>query len=256
MERNKEINRFLIEDFENRLFLEPDFRLHSIRKKLFNVISTYNPEVIVKAGIGSGRLLLDIAEEFDSYIVAVEPSFEVITEFLKVFGQHEFIDRIRFINGNFYAFPVDYYAANLIIDIDNFNIIDTARAVDEFRRALHFEAHLFIGTVVLQNEDIDGIYDEYMRRMMPIHNDYYILDDLKTFMGLNEFKFIKGNVEYYESDVDEKVDFCSDIFEGPSGEPSAYLMDNKKKFSALYKYNSGKLLEPYFTGLFMRIKPE
>jgi hypothetical protein len=64
--------------------------------------------------------------------VVVEPSIAAISEFKARYSGEEKAADIRFIVGDFNNFPVDYYAADLIICIDNLNFIESGSAIDEF----------------------------------------------------------------------------------------------------------------------------
>ena len=195
MNRSEEIIKLLEHDSGRNFVIEPESRLEKIREILFNEIKRTDPRVIIKTGIGNDRLLIDIINNFDSYIVVVEPSFRNIEAFVEKYKGDKILDRLKIINGNFSALPIDYYAANLIICIDLLDILDSAKVIDELREALDFESKLFIGTIVLNEDDLDGIFDEFMRFISPIHNDYYLADDLNTIMDLNGFININMNID-------------------------------------------------------------
>ncbi|MCU0849174.1 MAG: class I SAM-dependent methyltransferase [Spirochaetes bacterium] len=255
MERTGEIIKFIEFDFDNGVFLEPESRREMLREKLFDVMKTYNPGVVVKAGLGRGDLVYDLAAQFESYIVVVDPSLKVIMEFTSRHGDDPVMKKIRFINGDFNSLPVDYYAADLLVCIDYLDILETGRVIDEFRRCLQFEGILFLGMIVLDDQDLEGVYDDLVRSMLPLHNDYYLQDDLKTVLDLNEFKFIKGGTEKFDENILEKIKYCSGLY-GGAGDPAGILEREGDGFRKFYGLNEGRLSISYYTGLFRRKKYE
>ena len=83
MTRIKEIGKFIEFDSRDNIYLEPTVRHNAIKERLFDVIKTYNPGVILKAGLGNGKILMEIAREFKSYLLVVEPSLNIIHDFLQ-----------------------------------------------------------------------------------------------------------------------------------------------------------------------------
>jgi ubiquinone/menaquinone biosynthesis C-methylase UbiE len=256
MGRLNEIISFIEHDFSRRTVIEPERRLQKVRDSLADVIKTYNPGVIVKAGVGGGDLLYDLAKTPGSYIVAVEPSTTVISEFMNRHAGDEAAERIHFINGEFNQFPVDYYAADLLVCVDMMDILETGTVVDEFRRALQFDGILFLAGTVLNDEDVEGLYDDFMRSAFPLHNDYYLRDDLKTVMDLNDFKFIKGHLEHFSIDLAELVDYFRAFYGEGTGDPMKLVEQHGGEFAALYKLKGTVMSEPYYISIFMRNKPE
>ena len=256
MNRTDELKRFIEYDYENDGVIEPEKRAQDLLTRLEDIIAAFTPAVIVKAGVGSGTLLAGIAKAGDAYIVVVEPSMKVISSFMQEHGQDDGIDRVHFINGEFNDFPVDYYAADLLVSIDNFDFIESGRALDEFRRALQFEGLLFIGTVIIEKDDIEGVYDDFIRTLFPLHNDYYLEQDLKTFMELNEFSFVRGSSTSYEADLGRRMSYFSAFTGRDTSAPSEFLNGHSKDFERLYSLSGDSISEPYFTGVFRRIKPD
>lgn len=255
MERLKKLQEWSIYEFDKKYFIEPDSRHNMVMEKIRDVVKTYNPKIIIKAGLGNGSVLLDLVNELHGVtLVVVEPSLKVIESFIAANCTNEKIQDVGFINGDFRNLPVDYYAADLIISIDNLDIQETAPVIDEFRRALQFDGHLLFAGIVLDDDDVDGVYDDFMRGLSPLHNDYYIKDDLKTFLNLKDFTFIKGKVESFEYDIEQIIDHIKGLYGLDSFKASEYIEENRSVFTELYGMSEGKLLIPYFTGLFMRRK--
>ena len=256
MERLDEVRSFLEFDRAHGGYVEPAERLDAVRERLFDVLHTYNPGVIVKAGLGNGKLLEEMEEKSDAYIVVVEPSIGSIRDFM---GRCEpsVRERVRFINGEFHDFPVDYYKADLLVCVDCLDIFDSSRSIDEFKRALQFEGILFLCTVVLDNEDTDGVYDEVMHAVFPLHNDFYLEDDLKTFLELKEFRFIKGSVLKFRKELRKEAAYFGRHF-GDMSESAmhALLEGNADLLRRLYAMDGdARVDEPYMIGCFMRNKP-
>lgn len=255
MNRLKKLQEFNIYESTRKYFFEPDSRHELLKERVYDVLTTYKPEVVVKAGIGSGNLILDIMQDYvKTVLIVVEPSLRVINEFIEKNKDNPVIKNIRFINGEYLRFPVDYYAADFIICIDNLDIIESAPVMDEFRRALEFEGYFLFGGVVLHDDDLDGVYDDYMKIIFPLHNDYYLKDDLKTFLDLKDFSFIKGHLEYFDWNLGEMTDYLSGLYDLPLDEASEFLESNQEPFLDFYKLEDNKISLPYFTGLFLRRK--
>lgn len=255
MQRFKKLQQWNIYEFQKKYFIEPDSRHGMVMEKIRDVIKTYNPRVIVKAGLGNGSVLLDLVNDLKGVtLVVVEPSLKIMEQFIAENSENQKLQDIGFINGDFRNLPVDYYAADLIISIDNLDIQETAPVIDEFRRALQFDGHLLFAGVVLDDDDIDGVYDDFIRGIFPLHNDYYIKDDLKTFLNLKEFSFIKGKVESFEYNIEQILEHLNELYGPCDFKSSEFIEENRSVFTEIYGMNEGKILIPYFTGLFMRRK--
>lgn len=255
MTRLDEINEFLEHDYKKNAVIEPEHRYDVLKERIFEIIETCNPRVIVKAGLGNGKLIFEIAEKYDSYFVVVESSFMLIKEFLAKYEGNSVLEKIRFINGDFTNFPVDYYAADLLLSIDFLDFIESGRAIDEFRRAIQFDSMFFIASVVLNDEDIEGAYDDFMRILFPLHNDYYLKSDLNTVLDLNEFRCIKDKMLYFDEDLKSKIEYFKELYSNPDQDPDEFILNNKEVFDSHYKMNDGIISVPYYMGLFSREKP-
>ncbi len=258
MSRNKKLVEFLEFDQKKNYLIEPSARHASIRGKVLDIIKEYNPSVIIKAGVGSGVILYEIARECESYIVVIEPSLNLIREFREKHKGEDFLKRTHFINGFYEDLPVDYYKADMVICVDSLHIIDSSRCLDEFRRALQFEGILFLGTVVLNNEDIDGVYDELIHLLFPLHNDYYLEDDLKTFLELKDFRFVKGTLLNFPRELSaDMVYFKEYTGTDPVGMVTDFMKERRDVLTSLYSLNDRDVVEErYFVGYFARKKPE
>ena len=60
MDRLKQLQEWSIYEYGKVFFIEPDFRHEMVMDKINDVIDTYKPKVVVKAGLGAGRIVLDL----------------------------------------------------------------------------------------------------------------------------------------------------------------------------------------------------
>ncbi len=258
MSRLKKVQEFIEYDLAHNLIIEPADRYDSVRERLFDVINTHKPGVIVKAGLGSGTLLLDIFKEVKATIIVVEPSFAAITDFLKKYDKDYDLKNIRFINGEFSDFPIDYFACDLLICVDYLDFFDSGMSINEFRRALKFDGVFFFSSVVLDNDDIDGIYDEFIKMIFPLHNDYYLAKDITTFLELKEFSLVKNMILKFKINLREKIDHYSKALGTIPGEkPAEFIMSNKDIFRKLLNLDDDlNILERYYLGVYTRQKSD
>lgn len=165
---------------------------------------------------------------------------------------------VRFICGRATDLPIDYHSVKMAICADYLDLYDSSRLIDELKRALEFEGLLMIAGRVCNDDDLEGIYDELYRKMNPFHNDFYLVSDLKTMLGLKEIKPVNEDTFTFTTDMSlfsAKMDEIS----GESLTESAlsYIDQNRDQFSKLYDLDSKyHIKEHYYTGLFRCQKPE
>ena len=100
MDRLKQLQEWSIYEYGKVFFIEPDFRHEMVMEKINDVIVTYKPRTVVKAGLGAGKIVLDlINNNKDITLVVVEPSLRIIEEFIKQNCDNQRIKDIGFING-------------------------------------------------------------------------------------------------------------------------------------------------------------
>lgn len=256
MDRLKQLQEWSIYEYGNVFFIEPPSRHEMLMDRINDVLDTYKPKVVIKAGLGSGRIVLDlINNKKDITLVVVEPSLKIIEEFIRENSDNRKVKDIGFINGEFTSFPVDYYAADLIISIDNLDFQETAPVMDEFKRALHVDALFMFAGIVLDDEDVEGTYDDLMRIISPVHNDFYLKDDLKTFMNLKDFTFVKGRIEHLDYNIDDIKNHVNKLYGDVDLEKAEkFINENRTVLSEIYKFDGRNITLPYFTGLFMKRK--
>lgn len=258
MDRLDHIISFIEGDVRSGGFIEPPDRLAGLCDRVFDVIGTYKPSVIVKAGLGRGGLVRAIAESFDAYLVVVEPSFSLIRDFVDGNRGQSWLDRVRCICGDLESFPVDYYAADLLICTDYLNLFDSSKCIDEFRRALQFEGIFLYGDVVLAQDDGDGIYDELLRMLLPLHNEFYLDEELRTVLELKDFSFVKGMLMRFPRSLPSLMDaLVRSVPELSVAAALAFIEAHRDAFAAHYQLDAASSIqEPYFLGYFMRNKPK
>ena len=252
MNRLESIIEFINFDSKDNIFIENKNRETAIIKEINSLISSYSPSVIVKAGLGNGKLLNEISSDKKILFVIVEPSIEIIKNYISTYNHS---DNIKFINGDFSNFPVDYFKADLLLCIDYLNFSDSGMAIDEFQRVLKFEAHLFIATTVLHDKDLDGIYDDFFRLILPVHNDFYIKEDLNTFLELNNFKNLNSQITSYNYNLNLIIENLEKKYTDLP-EYENFIKENEKVFKDLYDLKDGHITLPYFTGAYFRQKPK
>lgn len=258
MNRLEEVRKFLEFDRQARFFIEPEQRYEAVRDRLFDVLNNYKPAVTVKAGLGSGRLVLDMARQSKTYLAVVEPSWMLIQDFLRENAGDEALGRIQIIPGDFHDFPVDYYKADLLVCVDHLDIFDSSRSMDEFRRALQFEGIFFFAGVILRADDLEGVYDDYKRLVFPLHNDYYLEEDFKTFMELKDFTFIKSMTTSFPKNLgEERASLQSYQGELPGPKAEDFLREHGEEFRKLYGLDdAGNISEAYLIAYFMKNQVE
>jgi ubiquinone/menaquinone biosynthesis C-methylase UbiE len=215
--------------------------------------------VVVKAGIGRGRIALELAERTGSLLV-VDPSVSRINEFIAAHSDDPRMKNIRFAAGHFSAFPVDYYAADLVVCVDYLDVIESGPVINEFRRSLQFDGHFFFAGTVLNDEDLEGVYDDLMRLMHPLHNDYYLGVDFRTVMELKEFTERHGAVDCFDRDLnalraglDSFYNGFADVDRTSIEEQNEFIEANRTVLEQLYALDGqGHCREYYMTAVYRR----
>jgi hypothetical protein len=256
MTRNEMINAFVESEFESPKFIEPQSRHAVVDNHLRRALDASKPKVTVKAGLGAGELLLTVAEK-SPLCVCVEPSMTVIEKFIARETENPLLKKIQFINGNFAAFPVDYYKADLVVCIDNFDFILSGAAMDEFRRAMQFEGMFFFAGVVLHDEDVEGLYDEFIRMVNPLHNDYYLAGDFRTFMQLKDYSVITDGTVTWPMNFKEYIACWNSLMftdtKADEAKVLAFVDENRELFKTLYGLDENySVKELYLTGLYRK----
>lgn len=228
------------------LFLEKQLRIHS-------------PEKIVKLGLGTGALLFDLAEAA-KYLVVIEQDLALIQEFIKKNSDDPRLAKVYFISADFHSIPLDWYCADMIVCTDYLDFHNVAMVLDECKRISEFEGILVIAGAVLHDDDIDGVYDELFRKIMPLHNDFYIPGDLRTVLKLKHFKFLDNSVVRLPVDLDKYTTFgreLSLLIGSDSCEAcDDYIKENSDAFSLFYELDGSRMREIYEISVYRSEKPE
>ncbi len=257
MSRFNEVVRFLDFDRKNNIVTEPSIRVQSVQERLFDAIKTYNPAVAVKIGIGSGKILSAMLENTSARVVAVEPSEKAIEEYLSRHATPESKKRLDIVRGDMHSFPIDYYKADMVVSIDYLDLFDMSRCIDEFKRALNFDGIFFFAGTALCDDDIEGLYDDFMRMLCPLHTDFYLAEDFKTIMGLKDFTFVKSMMLSFDRDLKAAFDYFGTFF-GVEARNKAreFLNERRGDFETLYSLTKDDVItEPYLIGIYMRNRP-
>ncbi len=241
-------------DYYSKVLIEPDKRFVNLKDEIIDIIKIYHPPILLKAGLGKGRLLLDIAEHSD-YIVVVEPCFDIVKIFLEENASDKNIGKINFIIGNFENLPIDYFIADMIICCDYFDISETSASVDEFSRALQFEGIMIMGNVILHDDDLDGVFDELFRKINPLHNDYYLKQDLITMMELKKFTLVKDFNNHYNKNLNDIFSLVKKFSSLDEQGIKTFIDENKQPLKSFYGINDDySYNEKYLISIFRKNK--
>ncbi len=246
------LQQLLEYDANLHTLIEPDDRFEMVFERLKDCIETYKPHVIVKIGLGNPKYIEAIMQLSKALCVVVDPSLPLLQSFYAAHSHHEWMNRFYGIAGNYNDFPVDYYKADMIVCVDYLDILDTGRAVDEFRRALQFDGVFFLAGFVLPNDDIEGIFDEIAHTINTLHTDYYLEDDLKTFLTLNEFGLAKSHTEKIKINLLKLAEYLGT----DTGQLNQLVNENKELLLSLYDIQEdGSVVLPYVISAYIRQKP-
>jgi hypothetical protein len=257
MTRSEFVNEFIAQENEKAYLVEPPARYPFVRDNLIRALDTHNPSVVIKAGVGAGDLLLDIAERVDRCIV-IEPSMPAVESFHARIRNDDRARKIDLVNGNFNLMPVDYFKADMLVCVDYFDFIHSASSMEEFKRAIQFEGFFFFGGVVLSDDDVEGVYDELVRLINPIHVDYYLAGDFRTFMKLKDFTLISDLVERFPINIEEYIGYCknfSDVEITDKKKIMEYIEQERPLLESLYGLDGSLTVNEYYlTGVYRKNK--
>lgn len=260
MTRFENITKFIDQSVKNDKIIEPNYR-KNLNDEISDVINIHNPGIVVKIGIGGGDYLLKISEKA-KYTAAIEPSSFLIERFVSANQDKINFKKINIINSSIEALPLNYYCADLFVCLDYFDFLDVGALLDEFSRCIQFEGLLLLGTVVLDNEDTEGVYDELSRTINPIHNDFYLSDDLITMMGVKKFTLVKKTIHGYKRNLKEDIlfyeNYSKSIGVDSSKKSDLFLSENLDVMKKLYEFNTDdySYTEKYMLSLFRKNRYE
>lgn len=259
MNYTEKISRYIELNLKENLTIE---RATCSRKQsdfISKAFEAYKPESVLKAGLGNGELLLEMAAK-GIKVTVVEPSINVIKMFIDKNSDNALMDNIQFINGDLNSLPVDYYAFGMIVCMDYLDFQNTAAVFDEFKRAIDFEGILVLGGIVLHNDDIDGVYDDFYHIIMPMHNDFYLTTDLNTVLGLKHFSFIQNEVFNLPVELEGYKNFARNhgaVFSfSEYSKADSFMKENRTQLAEMYEYDGNTVAEHYLLSLYKSEKPE
>ncbi|MFW6365505.1 MAG: class I SAM-dependent methyltransferase, partial [Spirochaetota bacterium] len=258
MNHLEKICEYIRESRRTGITIERSSHLDVARQFIMKQCRLFQPEVVVKAGLGAGSLVLDLADEAE-LVVVIEPDFEALADFIRQHGGDPKFDRIRVINGDLHDLPLDWYCTDMIVCVDYLDFHNVAAVLDEFKRIVDFEGYLVLATPVLHDDDIDGVYDELFRKIQPLHNDYYVPLDLRTVLGLKKFKELDSTVSEVQLDLDDIVVLGKTVSSrtGTATDDSymEYIEQNSEAFGEMYKRDGQLLYERYEASAYRSEKP-
>ncbi len=142
----------------------------------------------------------------------------------------------------------------MVISIDHIDFIESSSNFDEFRRVLCTNGVLFISTVVLNESDLEGLYDEFIKESFPIHNEYYLENDLITVLKLNKFNFMQKTVNSLRVDMTQLFEFFTKKFEEIDESHLKRIDQMSDELKKMYDFKEKSISLPYFTGIFLKEK--
>ena len=240
-------------DSDKRFIVEPANRNEFVIDQLKKTIKANKPEVSLKAGVGAGNILLEMAS-LCKKTVCIESSMDAIKGFCEKYGADSRLKKIEFINGGFSELPIDYYKIDLLVCVDCFDFIQSGSAMEEFKRAIQFEGVFFFAGVVLSDEDVEGCYDEMIRIINPAHNDYYLEGDFRTFMTLKDFTPLAEETTRFNISINEYSEYWKNSpFGNAEGNALKYIEEQKDLFTSLYGFNGkDEMEEIYLAGSYRK----
>jgi ubiquinone/menaquinone biosynthesis C-methylase UbiE len=253
MSREAEVNGFISHDLRAGIIIESSRRRAKIKEYLLSAVKTHAPATAVKLGAGEGELACALAAKVKKLII-VDPCFDALTLFQDKYKNDPAFGKIDCVNGSFFALPVDFFKADLVVITDYLDLADSYRTVDEIVRILRHEGILFFGGVVLDDEDVEGIYDEFVHAANPFHNDYYLQSDLDTFMRLKDFSKVSADSFRVKLDLGSWLDSWVPFAQTGSDPARArsVISENADLFSSLYGWDGKSSLDEICTAAVFR----
>lgn len=241
---------------QNCSLVEPEDHVAFLKEKVSEFIKIHNPLNVLKIGIFSHDLIIDIAKVSRKLII-VEPSIDIIRDFIGKNQENPLLEKIMFINSEISELAVDFNVVDMLICTDIFDVIQSGLVMEEFKRVIQFEGLLVFSGVVLNSEDLEGVMDDYFRGLNEIHNDYYLPEDLKTFMKMKKFSDVQEVQTTFEKSLKDQTHFIQKNFENFSDfDPEEFLKQNIDAMERLYSYKEdGRYTEHYSASVFRKELP-
>lgn len=259
MNRSAELCQFLELAAVNNPVYEPQNRHEALHNFIEDMLRLYNPANVLKLGVGQGELLHEIMSMTPGRVVVVDPSLTVIENFKKNHSAENYWDRLYLVQGEFNRLPIDFFIVEMVIAVDIMNVIDSSRCMDEVKRALNFENVFIYGDVILNDDDIDGNFDDIIRMISPLHNDFYLEGDLDTFMKLKDFRLVKSSRSITKQNFIKQLEFWRQLHDEVASieELKAFYQAHKSDLDKFYNISSDFTYdEHYLLAAFMKNKYE
>lgn len=253
MGQESTVTTFIGHDLKAGNIIEPERRRGVVREKLLAAVKTHAPSIVVKIGAGEGSLACALAEKVKKLVV-IDPSYEALELFTQNHSATAGFKKIELVNGTPEALPIDFYKADMVVVLDYLDLFDSYRVVDEIIRSLRYEGTLFFGGLVLSNEDIEGVYDEFVHAANPYHNDYYLQSDLETFMKIKDFTLISQDISRTKIGISSWLSGWEPFAERGSDSAAArkVITDNAELFGSLYGWDGADALDEIFCAAVFR----
>ena len=250
MERSDLLSGYFLYELASPHEICPEFRREKLDAAIESLTAHLSPETVL-----SLSCLDKIGRKYagKSILCVLEENIAVISRFRVIHGRDQFM----IANGLFREMPLDYDKFDLVVCSDVFDISDSASIMDEARRVLKDGGYFLFSGVVLPDADSEGIYDEMMKKINPLHSDYYLESDLLTFARLKGFEPAGSHKIVFRRNVSAMTDYFAQTF-GNSDFPAAdsdfsgFMKANNEVLSSVYSYDGNDIDEHYTVSLFKR----
>ena len=250
MDRSELIQNYLAGEFYQPFEVGADFRKDKILGAVDTFLREYLPEKVLR---------LSFVKNFTPEYLKLRKHYvlENYFENIKLFLSNQGSENIFAVNGSYSLMPLDYEKFDMVICSDILDMFDSINILEESKRVLNPEGYFLFTGVVLPDSDIDGVYDELIKCINPVHSDYYLETDLKTFADLKGFDFIKSEKFVFRRNLKEMVSHYSKFYFGKDvmrGDHLAFLSENEALLAELYCFDGEEIDENYEVVLFRKKK--
>lgn len=255
MEHKDLVKKFVDSNYEKPYFIEPHDRYEILKDKINEFIKVHNPSVVVKIGLGSGEAVLGIAGKVKQLVV-VESSLKIIKDFRNKNGDK--CKNVSFVNGEFDDLPIDYNIADMVVCLDYFDFSAARKLLDEIKRSLEFQKVFLFGGVVLNDKDFEGVFDDLMRKVIPIHNDYYLPEDLHTFMNLKDLTHVQDSIFEISRNIDNANAYIKESgLKNDWSQVTEFISENMTDLNKYYAFDEdNNYSEKYILAVYRRVYPK
>lgn len=245
MDRLKELRSFL-EPREPHPIVERGEAVEKEVALLRDSLERYRPETILKTGYFSEDIyefLVAWCAENDAMLVLVDPDYDKVKDRMARDTGKGVTARIRYIVSDYYPLSLDYYAFDMVVALDVWPFLESPLLLEETKRVLQWEAHLVMSSLVLDDTDLDGVYDTFLRDHTIEYGDTYIASDFITIMKLKKMIPVSSSIERCRVNWHERG-IAPSYF--PEDLPETYRADAA----------TGEIDEPLLLAVCMKEKPK